>query len=178
MAHAYALFETALGEAAVVWGEAGIVGAQLPQRAHATTDLARRFPEAEAGEPPPYVAAIISGVQALMRGEAAQFSQEALDLTQVPEFNRRVYAVAMSIPAGQTLTYGEVAERLGDARLARAVGQALGQNPFPPIVPCHRVLAAGGRTGGFSGPGGVAAKLKLLEIEGALALDRLPLFGG
>ena len=81
------------------------------------------------------------------------------------EFDTAVYRVARDIPPGETLTYGEIAERLDDPGAARAVGQALGANPIPIIIPCHRVLAAGGRAGGFSAPGGVATKLELLEIE-------------
>jgi methylated-DNA-[protein]-cysteine S-methyltransferase len=96
----------------------------------------------------------------------------------VPEFPRRVYEVARTIPPGGTLTYGEVAARLGDARLAREVGQALGRNPFAIIVPCHRVLAAGGMPGGFSASGGVATKMRLLSIEGARAASQLGLFDG
>ena len=96
----------------------------------------------------------------------------------VPPFNARVYELARSIPPGRTMTYGEVAAALGEPGAARAVGQALGHNPFAPVVPCHRVLAAGGRTGGFSAGGGAATKMRMLEIEGALAPDTLPLFGG
>ena len=87
----------------------------------------------------------------------------------VPEFHQRVYAIAREIQPGRTLSYGEIAARLGDPSLARAVGQALGQNPFPIVVPCHRVLAANGKTGGFSAPGGVSTKLRMLEIERARA---------
>ena len=117
---------------------------------------------------------------ALLRGEAIDLSAVPLNMAGVPEFERRVYEIARTIPPGRTLTYGEIATRLGDKSLARDVGQALGQNPFPIIVPCHRVLAAGGRTGGFSGGGGVATKLKLLSIEraqpnGPTLFDDLPL---
>jgi methylated-DNA-[protein]-cysteine S-methyltransferase len=85
----------------------------------------------------------------------------------VEPFEQRVYEVARTIPAGQTLTYGQIATRLGDRLLARDVGQALGRNQFPIVVPCHRVLAASGKLGGFSAPGGVATKQRLLEIEQA-----------
>ena len=91
----------------------------------------------------------------------------ALDLREIPAFHRRVYDIARHIPPGATLSYGEVAQRLGEPGAARAVGQALGRNPFPIVVPCHRVLAAHARSGGFSAPGGVATKLKLLMIERA-----------
>src|SRR5262249_25431219 len=108
--------------------------------------------------------------------EAVDLTGIGLDESRVPEFHRRVYAIARSIPPGGTLTYGDIANRLGDPTLARAVGQALGENPFPIIVPCHRVLAANGRLGGFSAPGGTTTKLKLLRIEGADAAAQLELF--
>ena len=103
-----------------------------------------------------------------------------IDTEGMPDFNRRVYEIARGVPPGSTLSYGEVAERLGDRNLARDVGVALGQNPIPIIVPCHRVLAAGGKIGGFSAHGGVQTKLRLLSIEGAqpggpTLFDRLPL---
>ncbi|MFC3076943.1 methylated-DNA--[protein]-cysteine S-methyltransferase [Phenylobacterium terrae] len=178
MQTAFAIFDTALGHAAVVWRETGIVGVHLPELEPERTraGVLRRYPEAAPAEPPAGVAAAILGVQALLRGEAADLTGVELDLSASPAFNRRVYEIARAIPPGRTLTYGEVAEQLGDPLLARAVGQALGQNPCAIIVPCHRVLAAGGRTGGFSARGGVKTKLKLLEIEGALAPDTLPLF--
>ena len=178
MQTAFSIFETALGPAAIVWRDSGIVGVHLPEAAveRVRSGVLRRHPGAVPADPPPAVAEAIGGVQALLRGEAADLAEVRLDLSACPAFNRRVYEVARAIPAGQTLTYGEVAERLGDPALARAVGQALGQNPCPIVVPCHRVLAAGGRTGGFSARGGVRTKLKLLEIEGALAPESLPLF--
>jgi methylated-DNA-[protein]-cysteine S-methyltransferase len=122
----------------------------------------------------------IDGIVALLRGEHRDLKDVTIDAGDLPEFNRKVYDIARTIPPGATLTYGEVAERLGDKLLARDVGQALGQNPIPLIVPCHRVLAAGGKTGGFSAPGGVVSKLRLLTIEGAqphgpTLFDRLPL---
>ena len=117
---------------------------------------------------------------ALLRGEARDLTGVTIDNAGVPEFNTRVYAIARNIPPGATMTYGEIAERLGDKTLAREVGTALGQNPCPIIIPCHRVLAAGGKTGGFSASGGVVTKLRLLTIEGAqpggpTLFDHLPL---
>jgi len=130
--------------------------------------------------PSPDVQHAIDGIIALLRGEPIDLSGVVLDIDGIPEFNSRVYAIARSIPPGETLSYGEIAQRLGDRMLAREVGQALGQNPIPLIVPCHRVLAAGGKTGGFSASGGVVTKLRLLTIEGAqpggpMLFDRLPL---
>lgn len=178
MQTAFAIFETALGHAAVVWRTAGIVGVHMPEAEAERTraGVLRRYPDAAPSEPPPDVAEAIAGVQGLLRGEAADLTGVALDLSACPAFNRRVYDIARAIAPGKTLTYGDIAERLGDPLLARAVGQAMGRNPCPIVVPCHRVLAAGGRTGGFSARGGVKTKLKLLEIEGALAPESLPLF--
>jgi methylated-DNA-[protein]-cysteine S-methyltransferase len=118
----------------------------------------------------------IDGIVALLAGEGADLSAIALDLEGVPAFNRRVYAIARTIPPGRTLTYGEIAARLDAPDEARAVGQALGENPFPPVVPCHRVVAAGHKTGGFSANGGVDTKLRLLAIEGAQVGGDCPLF--
>jgi methylated-DNA-[protein]-cysteine S-methyltransferase len=122
----------------------------------------------------------MDGIAALLRGEARNLTDVTIDDADTPAFNARVYAIARTIPPGQTMTYGEIAERLGDKLLAREVGTALGQNPCPIIMPCHRVLAAGGKTGGFSAPGGIVTKLHLLTIEGAqpggpTLFDRLPL---
>jgi methylated-DNA-[protein]-cysteine S-methyltransferase len=120
----------------------------------------------------------IDGITTLLRGEATDLSGVALDMERVPPFNRQVYEVARTIPPGATLSYGEIAARLGDPSLARDVGQALGQNPFAIIVPCHRVLAAGGKIGGFSANGGIMTKRRMLAIESVHASDGLPLFGG
>jgi methylated-DNA-[protein]-cysteine S-methyltransferase len=121
----------------------------------------------------------IDGIVALLAGQPRDLGDVQLDTAALSDLQRRIYEVARTIPAGATLTYGAIAERLGDRLLARDVGQALGENPFPIIVPCHRVLAAGGKIGGFSAPGGARTKLRLLEIEGAqpggpTLFDRLP----
>lgn len=166
----FALFDTAIGCCGIAWGEAGIRGVQLPQAdAQQTRQLMRRrFPGAHEAVLPVQVQAAIAGVTAMLRGEAHDLSALVLDMRGVPAFHQRVYAVTRSIPPGQTLTYGEVAARLGEPGAARAVGQALGRNPFAPVVPCHRVLAAGDKPGGFSASGGVRTKLRLLLIEGAM----------
>jgi methylated-DNA-[protein]-cysteine S-methyltransferase len=163
------LFGTDLGVCGIAWGPGGICGVQLPQASEqATRDyMYRRFAPAGEMTPPPEVQRAIAGVVALLHGEPVDLSGVALDMTGVPPFHQRVYALARAIPRGATLTYGEVATQLGDPGAARAVGQALGANPFAPVVPCHRVLAAGGKAGGFSATGGVRTKLQLLLIEGA-----------
>ena len=175
----FTLFETALGWAALAWGEAGLVGVRLPSsdRDRAQAAVMRRWPGAAQGEPPAAIAAVMADVRDLLAGGRPDFALAPLDLAQVPEFNAKVYALARAIPPGETRTYGEVAQALGDKRLARDVGQALGQNPWPIVVPCHRVTAANGKLGGFSAPGGAATKLKLLAIEGAKAAAQADLFG-
>jgi len=178
----FAVFETAIGSCAVVWNPRGIAGVQLPEANAAATRarVVRRFSAAREAVPPAEVQNAIDGVVALLRGEARDLSSVSIDAEGVSEFNRRVYDIARTIPPGATMTYGEIAKRLGDPLLAREVGAALGQNPTPLIVPCHRVLAAGGKAGGFSASGGVVTKLRLLTIEGArpngpTLFDHLPL---
>jgi methylated-DNA-[protein]-cysteine S-methyltransferase len=176
------IFDAAIGTCAVVWSARGVAGVQLPETTELATRawLLRRFPDAEERDPPPSVQRAIEAIVALLRGEARDLRDLPLDLDGVPEFNRRVYEIARAIPPGKTMTYGEIAKQLGDRLLARAVGQALGHNPVPLIVPCHRVVAASGKSGGFSAGGGVVTKLRLLTIEGAQPIgptlfDRLPL---
>jgi methylated-DNA-[protein]-cysteine S-methyltransferase len=165
----YTLFDTALGACGIAWGPRGVVSVQLPDADERALRrrIRRAVPDAAEAVPPADVARAIEEIVALLEGEPRDLSAVVLDMERVPEFNRRVYAVARAIPPGETLTYGEVAERIGERGAAQAVGQALGRNPFPIVVPCHRVLAAGGGLGGFSAPGGVATKRRMLAIEGA-----------
>jgi methylated-DNA-[protein]-cysteine S-methyltransferase len=177
-----AIFDTAIGPCAIVWGERGLLGVQIPEADAAATRarMLTRFPAAQEVAPPSPVQDVIEGIRALLRGEKRDLVDVTIDDDGVPEFNRRVYAIVRKLPPGETLTYGEIAERLGDKALARAVGQAMGENRCPIVMPCHRVLAASGKTGGFSAPGGVTTKLRLLTIEGAqpggpTLFDALPL---
>jgi len=165
----FALFNTAIGACGIGWGTGGIRFLQLPETDERATRarIRRRFPGLEESEPPAGVQHVIGEIVALLRGERTDLTGVGLDMDDVPDFNRRVYDVARSIPPGETMTYGEVAKRLGDPTAARAVGQALGQNPFAIIVPCHRVLGADRKPGGFSAGGGVKTKLKILSIEKA-----------
>ena len=174
------LFETAIGTCGVAWSDRGLTGVMLPltEGGDPLSRLIRRNPGAVEAAPPATVAAAIEGVQALLRGEKRDLLDVSLDDAHISGLPAQVYAIARAIPPGQTLTYGDIARRLGDLALSRAVGQALGANPWPIVVPCHRILAAGGKKGGFSAPGGADTKLRMLEIEGALAPDTLPLFGG
>lgn len=178
----FALFETPIGHCGIVWSERGVAGVQLPERSEEATRkrTLQRFATAREAVPPDLVRRAIDDIGALLSGEPRDLTHVTIDTDGMAEFNRRVYAIARTIAPGATLSYGEIAERLGDRALARDVGQALGQNPIPIVVPCHRVLAAGGKVGGFSAPGGVVTKLRLLTIEGAqpngpTLFDRLPL---
>jgi methylated-DNA-[protein]-cysteine S-methyltransferase len=165
----FCLFDTAIGACAVAWGDLGLVRVQLPEAdAEATRRrLHRELPGVPEIAPTPPVQSVIERVQALLEGSGDSLEDVMLDMSDVPDFNQRVYEVARAIPPGRTLTYGEVARELGEPGAARAVGQALGHNPFAPIVPCHRVLAARNASGGFSAEGGVATKLRMLQIEKA-----------
>ncbi|MEP7049296.1 MAG: methylated-DNA--[protein]-cysteine S-methyltransferase [Pseudomonadota bacterium] len=165
----FALFDTAVGRCGIAWNERGVCAVRLPEarvsetRAH----LAERLPQGSESTPPPAVQRAVDRIITLLRGEATDLRQIDLDMTGVPPFHRRVYELVRSIPSGATLSYGEVAIRLGSPGSARAVGQALGKNPFAIVVPCHRVLAAGGKLGGFSAGGGIDTKRKMLGIEQA-----------
>ena len=178
----FALFETAVGTCAIVWNGRGIVAVQLPEGSERATRgrILRRFATAREAAPPAEVRSVIEDIVAVVSGEARDLTGVRIDTDGIADFHRRVYDIARTIPPGATLTYGEIAEQLGDRLLARDVGAALSQNPWPIIVPCHRVLGAGGKSGGFSAPGGVDTKLRLLAIEGAqpggpTLFDRLPI---
>lgn len=163
----FAIFDTALGPCGIVWTSRGIAGVNLPEGSEEKTRarLKKRFPEAQEAAPHTEIQKIIQDVVALIAGEKIDFSYVTLDHAPLPEFSRRVYEIVRTIPIGHTLTYGDVAKKLGDVALSREVGQAMGRNPTPVIMPCHRVVAASGKTGGFSAPGGVDTKMKLLSIE-------------
>jgi methylated-DNA-[protein]-cysteine S-methyltransferase len=165
----FAIFDTPIGACGIAWSPRGIAGVQLPEGDHDATRarMRRRFPDWAEGEPPAEVVPAIAGIRGLLGGEPLDLAQIVLDMDGVNEFHQRVYAIARRIACGHTRSYGDIAAELGDRGLARAVGQALGLNPFAPVVPCHRVLAAGGKWGGFSAHGGAAAKLRMLAIEGA-----------
>jgi methylated-DNA-[protein]-cysteine S-methyltransferase len=124
----------------------------------------------------------IDGIVALLHGKAGDFAEAVdlsvieLDMDRVPPFHRRVYQIARTIAPGETMTYGEIAAQLGSPGSARAVGQALARNPFAIVVPCHRVLTAGDKLGGFSATGGATTKLRLLSIERVHAGEAPTLF--
>lgn len=171
MAHArcYALFPTAIGDCAIAWNAAGLTGVWLPEASRDALErrVRRRTPGALATAPRADLADLVKAIARLLAGEHVGFESTRLDLEHTDEFDRRVYTVTRAIAAGEVLTYGEVATRVGASASARAVGQSLGRNPWPIVVPCHRVVAAGIALGGFSAPGGTATKQRLLAIERA-----------
>ncbi len=167
---AFTLFDTGIGRCGIAWRGGKVVGLQLPESRDAVTEarMLRRVGGAEPGAPDGPIADAIARIVALLGGAPSDLDPIVLDMDGVPEFDRRVYAVARGVPPGATTTYGAIATELGDSRNARAVGHALGQNPFPIVVPCHRVLGADGKLGGFSANGGRETKLRMLAIEGAV----------
>ena len=166
--HAIALFDTAIGRCGIAWSSRGILGSQLPERSDAATRtrLLRHCPTAEEAEPPKAVQHAIDDIVALLQGEKRTLRAAPLDMSRVAAFNARVYENTRAIAPGATRTYGEIARAIGDPDGARAVGQALGRNPFAIIVPCHRVVGADGKLVGFSASGGIRTKLRMLKIEG------------
>jgi methylated-DNA-[protein]-cysteine S-methyltransferase len=168
-AQGFCLFATAIGHCGIAWTTDALATVQLPEM---DPDGTRRRLLRHTGElpelaPPVFVQSAITRIQALLQGAHDDLSDLPLDFSGLPAFHRRVYEITRAIPPGEVLTYGEVARGLGEPGAARAVGQALGKNPFAPVIPCHRVLAAGGRPGGFSAEGGAETKLRMLEIEKA-----------
>lgn len=161
------IFDTALGWCGFAWTADGLARVRLPMadRAAALGGLSRRYPGTSSENPPAAILAAAQAVRDLFAGRGGTMAEVPLDLAGVSEFHQRVYAVARAIPPGETLTYGEIAHRVGAPGAAREVGQAMGKNPCPIVVPCHRVLAAGGKIGGFSAPGGVTTKRHLLALE-------------
>jgi methylated-DNA-[protein]-cysteine S-methyltransferase len=166
----FAIFDTPIGPCGIVWGARGITGVQLPMGSEDKTRnrIHQRDGDVAEAAPPAEVQGAIDGIIELLAGKPNDLAEVVLDLDGVPEFNRGVYDIARKIPPGKTMTYGDIAKKLGGVELSRDVGQALGRNPCPIVVPCHRVLAAGGKPGGFSANGGVVTKLKMLAIEGAV----------
>lgn len=164
------LFDAAIGLCGVAWNDRGLAAVQLPEKDRATTARRLAAKSGSRGEatPPPAVAVVIDDIRKYLAGEHVDFSQIAVDLDGIDDFRRKIYAALRGIGFGRTTTYSELARAIGiaDWEGARDVGEAMGRNPIPIVIPCHRVLAAGGRLGGFSAYGGTATKKKLLALEG------------
>jgi len=167
----YSVFDTTVGRCGIAWGHAGIVGVHLPEAREIETRrrMLRQYPDARELRPPPEVEMAVEGIVALLRGQGAEFADITLDMRGIPPFNRRVYDFTRAIPRGETLTFADVAKRLGASGASHAVGQAIVRNPFTILVPCHRVLPSAGEADGFCANGGVVSKRRLLSLEGALA---------
>jgi methylated-DNA-[protein]-cysteine S-methyltransferase len=175
----FALFNTPIGFCGIAWGARGIVGVQLPEiqgKSQTRSRVASLFRQSEEALPPAHVHEAIERITAMLSGHYDDLHDIALDMSRLPAFDQAIYRITCVVPYGQTRTYGQIASQFGEHGAARAVGQALGRNPFAPVVPCHRVLAAGKHLGGFSASGGLGSKLRLLQIEGALAVAQINLF--
>lgn len=164
----FSLFPTPLGDCGVAWSRDTVVATHLPERTSAATSarLAARTGASE-GEPPPAIRRAIVSIIALLEGARTDLTFIACDFSRTDPFATKVYTATRTIPAGKTLTYGAIALQLSDKQLAQKVGKALGRNPFPIIVPCHRVIGANDKLTGFSANGGIRTKLRMLAIEGA-----------
>ncbi len=176
-ADSYAVFETASGFCGIAWGGNGITRFQLPTDNAAATErlLLRRMSAAKGAEPTPDIAGVIEMVRRYFEGSEVDFSDLNLDLDGQDDLFKEIYALARRLHWGQTTTYGALAKEIdADPRLARDVGQAMAKNPIPLIIPCHRVLAAGGKVGGFSAPGGAASKIRMLQLEGVVMAPEQP----
>ena len=174
----YTIFDTGIGRCGIAWGAQGIVGVQLPEAREIETRrrILRYHPEARELCPSMEIEIAIEGVVALSRGEPSDLTDIVLDMNGIHAFNRRVYELTRAIPRGETSTYGEIAARLGSPGAVHSVAQALGRNPFMLIVPCHRVLEAGGHADRISPYGGTISKRRLLSIEGAHSIASKTLF--
>jgi methylated-DNA-[protein]-cysteine S-methyltransferase len=165
----YHVFDTAMGFCAIAWSDAGVTRFQLPVKSAEAAErlMRRRALGSEPGAPPEDIAAVVEAAKRYFQGEEVEFSQVRLDLAGVDAFFVEIYAVLRRVGWGRTTTYGLLASEVGAAReAARDVGEAMARNPAPLIIPCHRVLAAGGRIGGFSAPGGSTTKIRMLGLEG------------
>lgn len=175
--HRFCVFETAMGHCALAWTERGIARFQLPTRtAEAAERLMRsRLSQAEPDVAPPTISDVIAAVRRYFDGEPIDFADAPLDLDDRDALSSSIYAKLRRVGWGRTTTYGALARELGAGpEAARDVGQAMARNPLPLLVPCHRVLAAGGKLGGFSAPGGAQTKRRMLELEGAVPPDDSP----
>jgi methylated-DNA-[protein]-cysteine S-methyltransferase len=172
------VFDTGIGRCGIVWSDAGVVGVQLPEPRELETRrrLFQLYPDAREMRAPLNTEIAIEGMVALLRGQPADLAEVALDINGIPNFNRRVYELTRTIPWGETRTYGEIAAQMRASGAAHSVAQAIGRNPFMLIVPCHRVLEAGGYADKISPHGGSISKRRLLSIEGAISPGSKTLF--
>ncbi|MEM9840207.1 MAG: methylated-DNA--[protein]-cysteine S-methyltransferase [Pseudomonadota bacterium] len=174
----FSLFQTALGVCGLAWRGEAIVATCLPESTPGATEAKLRARTGGSDRDlPSFARCAIEAITSLLEGAKTDLSFVRCDFGPSTKLALDTYAVARTIPAGETISYGELASRLGDKRLARGVGAALGRNPLPIVVPCHRIVGANGRLTGFSAPGGIETKRRLLEIEGAGLAETSTLFG-
>jgi methylated-DNA-[protein]-cysteine S-methyltransferase len=164
----YTIIDTAIGPVGLAWSADGVCRVALPERDRDRMEarFAAGLQDASPGEPPAAIAPVVSLIKRYARGETVNFSAVPVDLDGADLFRRAIYRAARALQFGETTTYGGLADAAGHPGKAREAGEALGRNPVPIIVPCHRVVAAGGKIGGFSAPGGSSTKEKLLALEG------------
>jgi methylated-DNA-[protein]-cysteine S-methyltransferase len=176
----YCLFETEIGLLGVAWSAQGLTRLQLPEKNRDATEqrLRRRYPDAEASPADTLPGDVVGLLERYAAGERIDFSGVPLDLTGIDDFGQSIYRAARAVAWGETTTYGTLAKQVGVPDAARAVGGAMGRNPLPIIIPCHRVLASGGKSGGFSAFGGVLTKERLLALEGVYLGGGTPLLPG
>jgi methylated-DNA-[protein]-cysteine S-methyltransferase len=174
----YSIFDTGIGRCGIAWGDLGIMGVQLPEAREIDTRkrLFQLYPDARELRPPEDVKMAIEGIVALLRGGDSDLSDVTLDMSGIPSFDQRVYALTRTIPRGETRIYAEVASALRASGAVYSVAQAIGRNPFMIIVPCHRVLEAGHYADKISPNGGAISKRRLLSIEGTKTTASKTLF--
>jgi methylated-DNA-[protein]-cysteine S-methyltransferase len=176
----YSLFDSAFGRCGLAWNERGLLSVSLPgaDDQATCTQLLRRERELQRSDSgwPAFVSQAVAHMQAHLGGLPRDLREVPLDWSGMHDFERRVCEAARALDPGRTCTYGEMARDLGEPAAMRAVGQALGHNPWPLLVPCHRVLAAGGKLGGFSAPGGSDTKRRLLVLEAGMVRREGELF--
>lgn len=180
----WTLFDTPIGSCGVAWNDGGLTWLQLPEEDDDTTSARLRLKTGEADEAaalettPAWVKDAVARVREHLAGRPQDLSRIPRDISRITPLTAKIYRAAQAVPAGRTATYGELASRVGSPRAARAVGRAMATNPWPVIVPCHRVVAAGGGSGGFSAYGGLVTKEKILRLEGGTLKpsEPLPLF--
>lgn len=166
MTLSYKLFETPIGWIGIAWSDRGLARLALPQRDRDAMERKLAAGGATPGEPPRHIQAVVEKIELYAAGEAVEFGDVPVDLSKADDFERAIYEAARKLGFGVTTTYGGLAAAAGYPGLARETGAALGKNPVPLVVPCHRILAAGNKIGGFSAPGGSATKERLLAMEG------------
>jgi len=173
------VFETAMGFCGIAWSERGICRFMLPMNAPGPTEerMTRPLENSLPAEPVGLAADVVAAARRYFAGEREDFSAYPVDLEGVDPFRRAIYQAARRLGYGETTTYGGLAADAGFPHAARETGVALGRNPLPLIIPCHRILAAGGKLGGFSAPGGTATKQKMLALENASSPNAAPAQG-